>query len=285
MSKVFLSHSAIDKPFVRRFDQALRGFGIDTFLDERDITIGQDIPQALFIEIEKASHFLYFISKASIQSQWVQEELSLAKMREKSKRGMRVLPILIEDVKPPSSLISKRYADFRNKKINVRSTQFQLVLKAIGYESPSQIVDDAKATDEDDLNYSISLALLTTADLQVVLSDIVFLLLLSAESKSTESLSLLHSNVKLEISYRQIPQRFQGLFENLDALNSLSVIEPFRKDIRKKAIPFLQDINTILSYSYNSFPMIEKLHEIAENSRYLQRRIGQLHFQLLVLYV
>ena len=87
--RVFLSHSSKDKDFVRDFDTALQAFGIETFLDERDIGIGEDIPQRLYQELSHASHIIYFISRNSIDSKWVQEELSIGKVREKEKKGVQ----------------------------------------------------------------------------------------------------------------------------------------------------------------------------------------------------
>ncbi|MHB1428479.1 MAG: toll/interleukin-1 receptor domain-containing protein [Rhodocyclaceae bacterium] len=69
--KVFLSHSSNDKPFVRDLDRALQAYGIESFLDERDIGIGEDIPHRLFNEIYAATHVCYVISRSSITSEWV----------------------------------------------------------------------------------------------------------------------------------------------------------------------------------------------------------------------
>ena len=76
MTKVFLSHSSKNKPFVRKFAETLAAFGVDTFLDERDIKIGEDIPKAVFRELSKASRFLYFLSKNSVKSKWVSPGVS-----------------------------------------------------------------------------------------------------------------------------------------------------------------------------------------------------------------
>lgn len=125
--KVFLSHNWQDKAFVREFDSALRAFGVDTFLDERDIALGEEIPQRVFEEIAKASHVMYFISSHSVSSKWVQKELSVAEMQEKQSRGPAILPILIESLPElPPAVSSRRYADFTDRHISVSADNFQL---------------------------------------------------------------------------------------------------------------------------------------------------------------
>ena len=138
--KVFLSHSSADKPFVRELDRALRNFGVKTFLDERDIKIGEDIPQRIYQEIDESSYVCYIISSNSINSEWVKEELSTAKMIEKERGGVFILPILIDDVELPTSVKSKRYADFRNvKHIDPSSLSFRLSLEALGIECRDEL--------------------------------------------------------------------------------------------------------------------------------------------------
>lgn len=134
--KVFLSHSSRDKPFVRELDRALQAYGIETFLDERDIRIGEDIPNRVYEEIQAATYVCYVISSSSINSAWVKDELSKASMLEKERRDVLVLPILIESTEIPVSIINKRYADFTlecDKPIHQRAA-FRLLLEAIGVD-------------------------------------------------------------------------------------------------------------------------------------------------------
>ena len=83
--QVFLSHSTADKPFVNEFNSILTAFGVKTFYDDKDIGIGDDIPGKIYEGIENSDFIMYFISKNSINSKWVQEELSIAKMYEKER--------------------------------------------------------------------------------------------------------------------------------------------------------------------------------------------------------
>lgn len=121
---VFLSHSSLDKPFVRELDRAIRVLGVQTFLDERDIRIGDDIPTRIYEGIEAATHLCYVLSSSSVKSSWVIDELSTAKMREKDEHGLVILPILIEDVKIPLAVRSRRYADFRKYVVGQRMLDY-----------------------------------------------------------------------------------------------------------------------------------------------------------------
>ncbi|MEW6294487.1 MAG: toll/interleukin-1 receptor domain-containing protein [Pseudomonadota bacterium] len=156
--KVFLSHSSNDKPFVRDLDRALQAYGIESFLDERDIGIGEDIPHRLFNEIYAATHVCYVISRSSITSEWVRDELSKASMLEKERKGVFVLPILIEQVEIPIAVKNKRYADFTidaTKPIHEQAA-FTLLLTAMGvdparfepqsFPSKQLLLDFAEAT-------------------------------------------------------------------------------------------------------------------------------------------
>lgn len=111
---IFISHSSKDKPFVRKLDATLSGFGIHVFLDERDIKVGDSIPAKIYDGISKATHFIYVISSNSKNSAWVQEELDVAKMKQKENAGCVILPVLIEQTELPTAVKHVRYADFLN---------------------------------------------------------------------------------------------------------------------------------------------------------------------------
>ena len=73
--RVFLSHSHKDKEFVRQFEASLISVGVNTFLDEKEISIGDSIPESIYEGIRLSTHLAYIISQNSIKSKWVLEEL------------------------------------------------------------------------------------------------------------------------------------------------------------------------------------------------------------------
>jgi hypothetical protein len=113
MPYVFISHSSLDKPFVRKLDATLSGHGVGVFLDERDIEVGDSIPAKIHEGLRHASHVINVMSSNSMKSKWVQEELDIAKMRRESSESCVILPVLIDDVEVPVGLSHIKYADFR----------------------------------------------------------------------------------------------------------------------------------------------------------------------------
>lgn len=111
MKNVFISHSSKDKLFVRKLDTALSVNGLSVFLDERSIKVGDSIPSKIYEGISVSDYMVYVISKNSLKSHWVQEELDIAKMRQKAEKGCHILPVLIVDVELPISMMHIKYSN------------------------------------------------------------------------------------------------------------------------------------------------------------------------------
>lgn len=128
--RVFLCHSSKDKPFVRDLASGLLKHGFLTWLDEKDMAVGDVLVEEVSRAIELAGAIAVVVSPNSVDSDWVKYELSLASERF-IKRDVRVIPILIGDVSLPPELRGRLYADFR--------TSFDhgltLVVKALEQES------------------------------------------------------------------------------------------------------------------------------------------------------
>lgn len=111
--KVFICHSSKDKREVRRLASDLKNVGIDVWLDEYEIKVGDVIVQKLEEGIEECDFLLVWLTQKAIQSQWVQREWYTKYHLEIEENRARVLPLLAEDCEIPAFLRSKRYADFR----------------------------------------------------------------------------------------------------------------------------------------------------------------------------
>jgi hypothetical protein len=114
--KVFLSHSAADKPIVEQIKKRLELNGVSTWYDLDQLDIGDPILDMITKGIDESVFVAAFLSKSSINSKWVQVELRIA--FEKSRDGNAIfLPILLEGVKDsmiPGYLRGLIYADLRN---------------------------------------------------------------------------------------------------------------------------------------------------------------------------
>lgn len=130
---VFLSHSSKDKQFVRKLDSSLTGSGIRTFLDERDIKLGDSIPKRVYDALGAATDVIYVISRNALTSKWVEEELGVAKMRQRQDHGIRVLPVLIDDAELPFTVAHVKCLIVRNwMEPEAFSAGLQEILETLG---------------------------------------------------------------------------------------------------------------------------------------------------------
>lgn len=112
--KVFLCHSSSNKKEVRRLASDLENVGIEVWLDEYEIKVGDVIVEKLEKGIEECDYLLIWLTKKAISSPWVQREWYTKYHSEIEENKVKVLPLLAEDCEIPAFLRSKKYADFRN---------------------------------------------------------------------------------------------------------------------------------------------------------------------------
>lgn len=112
LGAVFISHASADKPFVRRLDSRLRREGFETWLDEKDMTIGDSISREVSAAIRRSRAVIVVVSTASLMSNWVRNELSQAAHR-MVEGQCRLVPVLIDEVDVPVELTGLLYADCR----------------------------------------------------------------------------------------------------------------------------------------------------------------------------
>lgn len=108
----FLSHSSIDKPFVRQLATDLKTHGIQVWLDEQNIKVGDSIPERISQGLAESDYFLFVSSKDSVQSEWVKKELSSALVTEVERRAVHILPIKLDGSNMPAAISDKKYANF-----------------------------------------------------------------------------------------------------------------------------------------------------------------------------
>lgn len=139
MSKIFLSHTSTDKPFVRKLAADLRNNGHTVWIDEAEINIGDSLIGKIREGLESVDYVAVVLSKASIQSEWVKKEVEIASNKEIKERRVVVLPLIIENVAMPGFLEGKLYGDFSDEK-NYEAT-LKLLLRSLG---DSKSVDKSK---------------------------------------------------------------------------------------------------------------------------------------------
>jgi hypothetical protein len=112
---VFLSHTAKDKPRVRRIAVQLRAAGLKVWFDEWTIAPGEDIYLAIERGLETSRRLVLFISPAALGSDWVGLERSTTLFRDPANTERRFLPVLLADCTLPDAIRRYRYIDLRTE--------------------------------------------------------------------------------------------------------------------------------------------------------------------------
>jgi hypothetical protein len=111
--KIFISYSSTNRDIARRIANALNKKDYVIWFDEWEIKVGDSIIDKINKGIVESDFLLILLSKGSMKSKWVSEELNAAKMKEITKRKTFILPLLVENCEVPPLISDKRYADFR----------------------------------------------------------------------------------------------------------------------------------------------------------------------------
>jgi len=121
--KTFLSYSHEDKDFAQSIVKNINESGIEVWWDEWEILPGDSIIQKIFMDgLSKSDIFLIVLSNASINSNWVKEELDYA-MIKKIEGEFRIIPLVKEKCEIPPPLKSLLWVDL--------STDFDAGIKKI----------------------------------------------------------------------------------------------------------------------------------------------------------
>lgn len=104
--KIFISYSRADLDYIATLVDALREKGADVWFD-KNIRTGEQWDNTLEEQIKAADVFLIVMSKTSVASNNVKDEMSYAKSL-----GKIISPILIEQCEVPMRLARHQYVDF-----------------------------------------------------------------------------------------------------------------------------------------------------------------------------
>ncbi|MFX4300906.1 toll/interleukin-1 receptor domain-containing protein [Alicyclobacillus tolerans] len=115
MAGVFISHSSKDKVFARRLQRDLANMGYETWLDEKNIGVGDSIVDKINDGLGDADYVVLVLSRNSIESEWVKREWQSAYMTETERKQPFLLPVCIDDCEVPQLLKAKKYADMSDE--------------------------------------------------------------------------------------------------------------------------------------------------------------------------
>ena len=104
---IFVSYSSNDRPFALGFTKALESLGAKIWIDQLGIKLGENWDNAIEEALETADTIILLISPTAADSQNVQDEVSIAKEKNK-----KLLPVLIMPCDLPMRWKRLQYADF-----------------------------------------------------------------------------------------------------------------------------------------------------------------------------
>lgn len=146
LAKVFISHSWQDKSFVRRLASKLTSAGLDVWVDEAEIKVGDSLITKIREGIDTSDFIIAVISETSVQSKWVQQELDTAMNYQISGRPTKVLPIITDPpsrITLPSFLVGKLYADMSSDENFAQGLKALLTSLGVDYGQYRTVHSDA----------------------------------------------------------------------------------------------------------------------------------------------
>ena len=114
-STIFISHSSVDKPFVKRLEAELsKDKSLRFWIDENEILVGDDIQKSISKSLSNSDYLFLIISDNSTKSSWVNFEVSQFMGFAEDKN---IIPIIISKgqkfSEPIDNLIRRlKYLDF-----------------------------------------------------------------------------------------------------------------------------------------------------------------------------
>jgi len=112
-NRVFISHSSGDREPVMLLAADLRAAGVEVWLDEWEITVGDRITEKVSEGLRTSDFLAVWLTRDAVESGWVEREWQSQYSREISTRSKRILPLLADSCEMPILLADKRFADFR----------------------------------------------------------------------------------------------------------------------------------------------------------------------------
>jgi hypothetical protein len=124
MARYFISYSRSDQTFALRFAQDLKTAGVDVWVDQLDIPIGQNWDRSVEAAVRDCEGFVIILSPRSAASEHVADEVACALEDHK-----HIIPILIEKCTIPMRLARLQFIDATSDYDNALA-RFQLIIRA-----------------------------------------------------------------------------------------------------------------------------------------------------------
>jgi serine/threonine protein kinase len=109
--KAFISHASADKQIARRLALELARIGVDVWLDEWEIKVGESISRKIDDALDECRYLILLLSPTAVKSKWVEKEWRAAFWREMDYGNVVILPTVVTACDIPPLLRDKKYAD------------------------------------------------------------------------------------------------------------------------------------------------------------------------------
>jgi len=97
MEKAFLSHSSLDKEYVRLVARKLRRYQVE--FDENNFAPGEDFRIEINMSLKRCNLFVFFASKASLLSGWVNFEIDQVELNKIKGENISFLVVILDNSK------------------------------------------------------------------------------------------------------------------------------------------------------------------------------------------
>lgn len=125
--RVFLSHSYEDNDIAQKVRNYLVHHDLDVFDDKSDIATGSNLKASINQAISDSDAVLFFVSKNSEKSQWVQHEMSLAVSNRLNGKDVKLIPVVLDKhAEVPFFLKDYLYLDMSRSK-DFESSMMKLI--------------------------------------------------------------------------------------------------------------------------------------------------------------
>lgn len=105
--RMFLSHSNADKEPVRRLAEDLKRAGLEVWLDEAEIKVGEWISKKIEEGLNNTRYLALWLTRRAVESGWVDTEWRSKFHDEIASQSVLILPLLAEDCEIPRLLRDK----------------------------------------------------------------------------------------------------------------------------------------------------------------------------------
>jgi hypothetical protein len=114
----FISYSSHDQHFVKVLCQDLRKAGVLCWFAPEDLKAGDKFPAEITKAVQSREKLLVVLSKYSLESDWVNKEVNLARQKESNGKREVLLPIRLDGAYLNSNI---NWAAAMHNKLNIRS--------------------------------------------------------------------------------------------------------------------------------------------------------------------